>query len=473
MKKAFFWSFATNYLGIVINFISVIVLARLLTPSQIGTFAIASAIFAIGQIFRDMGVSSYLIRERNLSEAKVSGALAIVWILCTSIALILFTIANPISIFYKLPELSKIFQILAVNILIIPFGTVAQTLLRREMNFKTLGGIELVSQTIHLVVAVSLALHNFGASSLAWASLSATICTLLLLNVLVKKNKRYLPKLGEISTVFPSISTIGFANVLATLNNRSASLIIGKSLSEGAVAIMDKSLVAIEMLNQLLMKAIQNVLLPLFTKVRGQRGDLKKVYLLITDYTLLMALPFLFYIAVLAEFVVLTLFGEQWVEAIPLIPVFALSAAFGLSTRYFSEITISLDLERVLLKLNLIVFVSKVISIIFASPYGLIGIAYVLLAISMFRAFYIMLLLKRFVGIGFLDFLRSIKVTLFVTLISTTPYWLGNFYSVDFQFYNAVVPLFLIVVAVWLSAIYITNHSAKVEVINIYKKLRK
>ena len=103
LKSAFFWSFLTNYLGIGVNFLSVVLLARMLTPSEIGTYAIAGAIFAIAQIFRDMGISGYLLREKELTPIKLSGAMTIVWLLCTSISLLLLLASIPLAAFYSIP----------------------------------------------------------------------------------------------------------------------------------------------------------------------------------------------------------------------------------------------------------------------------------------------------------------------------------------------------------------------------------
>ena len=471
LKNAFFWSFLTNYLGIGVNFLSVVLLARMLTPSEIGTYAIAGAIFAIAQIFRDMGISGYLLREKELTPIKLSGAMTIVWLLCTSISLLLLLASLPLAAFYSIPELTTIFQILCLNIFLIPCGTIAQTHLRRAMRFKALGAIELTSQIIHLIVALILAYNSLGAVSLAIASLSATICTLLLVNIAYKGKKQFALNFANANIVLPSISTIGLANILTTLNNRVTPLIIGKSISENAVAIMDKALATIELLNQLLMQAIQKVLLPYFTKLREEKGNISEAYLLVTNYTLLFALPFLFYISVLSEFVELTLFGDQWVDAIPLVPIFALSSAFGMTVRYFGEITISLGLEKILMRVNLTVFVIKVVAVLIVSSYGLFAVGYSILAISILRTFYILSLIKSYMNIGYFLFLQNTAKTFLVSFISAIPYLIGNIYNVPFTKAVEVIILFVTVVIAWLTSIFIVNHKARHDISILLKPI--
>jgi O-antigen/teichoic acid export membrane protein len=471
LKNAFFWSLLTNYLGIAVNFVSVVLLARMLTPGEIGTYAIAGAIFSIAQIFRDMGISGYLLREKKLTETALSGAMTIVWALCSTISLSLLLASPALANFYSIPELTAIFQILCLNIFLIPCGTIAQTFLRREMNFKTLGGIELSSQIVHLIVALTLAYYNFGALSLAYASLSATLTTIFLVNAAHKGRKQFAISLSNAKQVLPNVSVIGFANILSTLNSRVTPLIVGKYLSQNAVAMMDKALATIELLNQLLMQAIQKVLLPYFTKIREKTDDISEAYLLVTNYTLLFALPFLFYISALSEFVVITLFGDQWKAAIPLVPIFAVASAFGMVVRYFGEVTISIGLEKVLMKVNFSVFCIKVFILLIFSAYGLEAIAYSLLVVSILRTSYILYLIKRTLNIGLMVFSKNVSKTIIVSVISVFPYFIGSFYGVNFAEVPEVIILFVTVVIFWLTSIFIVNHKARHDISILLKPI--
>jgi O-antigen/teichoic acid export membrane protein len=89
LKSAFFWSFVSNYIGIIVQLISTMLLLRLMTPSEIGAYAIAGALFSVAQMFRNMGVSTYLIREQHLSKSQIEAALFIVCNTCIIIAFIL------------------------------------------------------------------------------------------------------------------------------------------------------------------------------------------------------------------------------------------------------------------------------------------------------------------------------------------------------------------------------------------------
>jgi O-antigen/teichoic acid export membrane protein len=73
VRRSLALSFAQRYVATVITFIATLILARLLSPAQIGIFSLCAAFVAIASVVRDFGVSEYLIQERNLDTQKIRG----------------------------------------------------------------------------------------------------------------------------------------------------------------------------------------------------------------------------------------------------------------------------------------------------------------------------------------------------------------------------------------------------------------
>jgi O-antigen/teichoic acid export membrane protein len=191
-----------------------------------------------------------------------------------------------------LPILDVVLKILAVNLLIIPFGTFAQSQLRKNMQFKRLGIIALGSQLVHFLVAASLALNDFGALSLAFASLGSTFTTIILVNRLTPNSIRYSPRFSGVPEVLPVVLTIGASNVVQSLDSQAHPLIIGKAMSESAVAVLDKGFAVITLLNQAVLNGILAVLTPFFARMQGSSTQLESSYLNIVGIVTVIAWPF-------------------------------------------------------------------------------------------------------------------------------------------------------------------------------------
>jgi O-antigen/teichoic acid export membrane protein len=65
LRRSMAISIAERYLSIALTLVSFVVVARLLTPTDIGLFSIASAIVGVAQVVRDFGVGSYLVQENE------------------------------------------------------------------------------------------------------------------------------------------------------------------------------------------------------------------------------------------------------------------------------------------------------------------------------------------------------------------------------------------------------------------------
>ena len=67
IRSSIVFSFAEKYLSLVLSLVGTMVLSRLLTPSDTGVYSLAAVWAGIAQVFRDLGVSQYIIQEKDLT----------------------------------------------------------------------------------------------------------------------------------------------------------------------------------------------------------------------------------------------------------------------------------------------------------------------------------------------------------------------------------------------------------------------
>ena len=71
------FSFIERIVLIGVMLVSYVLIARLLTPEEIGIYSVATALIAIGQVVRDFGIGNFLIQEKELTKAHVRTAFGI------------------------------------------------------------------------------------------------------------------------------------------------------------------------------------------------------------------------------------------------------------------------------------------------------------------------------------------------------------------------------------------------------------
>ena len=82
--------FIVSNLALVANFVLTIVLARLLSPQDIGIFSMSAVLMAVAHVFRDFGVTSFIKREKELTPDSLSSALGVLLITSGSVAALMF-----------------------------------------------------------------------------------------------------------------------------------------------------------------------------------------------------------------------------------------------------------------------------------------------------------------------------------------------------------------------------------------------
>src|SRR5690606_12248372 len=124
---------------------STMIVARLLTPAEIGTFAIASAIVLIASEFRLLGAGMYLVREQDIPPEKIRSALGLTFLISWGLGLAIFISAPWAAEFYELPDVANIFRILSVSFLLAPYISIPTALLQRNYKFDVLFRVTLLA----------------------------------------------------------------------------------------------------------------------------------------------------------------------------------------------------------------------------------------------------------------------------------------------------------------------------------------
>lgn len=371
MKKAFIWSFLGQYITIMMRAASVIVVARVLSPNEIGVYAIAASIIALTHGIRNMGINQFLIRENELTKEDYQAVLFISWSLCITLFIVINTFAVSIAEFYDNASLENILRVLTVSILILPLGLISESMIVKEMRFKVLALINGVNSVLNLTITVVLALNDFGALSLAIATLVGQISMVILFKYYSNANIPVVPKPHNVRTIAPKIFKVGGSQLINLIGQQGQPLYIGKSINAEAVALYDKGFALINLMNELIFSAIQKVMLPIFSLHTKEGTNHGQSYLQVTNVILSIAWPALVFFYLYAEEIIVFLYGEQWRAASVLVPYFTVIACINNITRFHNELMIGLKRDKEVFYSNLIYVGLNLAAIVYFSRYGL------------------------------------------------------------------------------------------------------
>ncbi|MGE5386999.1 MAG: lipopolysaccharide biosynthesis protein [Betaproteobacteria bacterium] len=313
-----------------VNFVVTIVLARLLSPSEIGIFSITAVITAIAHIFRDFGVGSYLQREKDLTPEKVRAAIGVLLTSSWSIALLLFILSGYAADYYRQPGIQPIMQVLAMGFLFIPFGSVTHALLTREFRAKEQAMVNVAGTTAYATSSIVLALLGFSYMSMAWANLINIIVTSLAYVPFRPKNAPWLPSFRGWRKVVNFGTGAILGNSVGAMNNAMPDMVLGKVSGAHDVGIMSRATSTTNIFTQIAGPTVHYAVLPYLAQKHHDGESLRDPLSQAVSYLTVFAWPAIFVTAVFAQQIVLFLYGEKWLECVPIIRVICLMTALGI-----------------------------------------------------------------------------------------------------------------------------------------------
>ena len=462
-KKSLGLSFVTQYLELMIHFLGVLVLARVLSPHDIGIYSVAAFLMALLHVFRDFGVANYIIQEHDLTTEKLQAAIGVAIILAWTVALVLLASSRLIANLYQTPEIENLLIIMSASFAISPLSSVLAAVLRREMKFKAILYVKVGSALSHVAVAIPLALSGYGASSLAWANFAGILSFGLLVNILKPKGLPWRPRFTGIREVlsYGSISSAG--SVASVAGTNAPDVIIGKVMSMAAAGYFSRANGLIQLFRTLVTGAVMPLILPYFAQIKRKNGDINKPYHQAMELLIVISWPFFGVLGFLASPVVRTLYGPQWDASVPLVQVLCMAGAISSMYLFAGEVMLASGHVRRVTATQIASNAVRIIAVLLASAWGLMAIATVIIgaecaALALYSYF-----LRKTTGIGFVQVLRGTGKSAIVTLTSLlAPFTIFLIWENTFQ--NPWLPLLLGLsgaCAGWLIGVLVTNHPVK------------
>ena len=360
---------------IVLQVGGVVVLARLLSPTDYGLIAMVTAITGIGELFRDFGLSSAAIQAKTLSVAQRSNLFwlnsAIGLLLCVLTA----SLAVPISHLYGQPDLVPVVHALALTFLFNGMATQFRADLTRRMAFTRLAVIDVASSAVALVAAIAMALAGAG----YWALVGQQLTTALVLLIGVLIVAPWRPGLPRRGVPMRGLLSFGW-NLLATqlvgyASNNVDSLTIGIRFGAVQLGLYNRAYQLLMSTLSQLRAPTTTVALPILSRLRDdpvrfaefvRRGQLALAYGLVAG---------LAFVAAAAEPLTAILLGDQWLSATPLIRLLAIAGMFQTLAYVGYWVYLARGLTGVLLRYTIVSAIIKIICVVGGSHWGTVGVA--------------------------------------------------------------------------------------------------
>lgn len=474
LRRSFWFALADNHLGITFQFISSLVIARVLTPAEIGIFSVAAVIAALASAFRDFGLAEYLIQSRTLTHLRIRAAFTVNLATSWTAGLLLLAISPIVADFYRHAGVGAVMRLQAINFFLIPFGAISMAYHRRNLNYRPMFFAGLVSNAIAFVVAIAAALSGLSYMSMAWSSLAGTASYVVMAVLQRPRGLPYLPSFKGTPGVLRFGAHAVTIYLLGQAGRAAPELCIGRLLDLQSVALYGRADGLVEIFRRLLLNTAGKLYLPFLAHAKRNGVPLRQGYLDALDFLAAIGWPFLGSMGLIAEGLIRLLYGPQWGASVPVAHILCGAAILRLPYLFTGEALIAagrIDLSHRLQWINLLSLFPMLALIV---PFGLIGAAWGVFASSIISSVIAQRYLDRHMDVAFSLLIARLQRPFIILLFSLAPAAILSLIAdqaIDFPWF---IPLAaLLTFAAWVSAIIILQHPLSRELLSLLATIRK
>ena len=368
-------TFVSQGARFVLQFGSIIVLARLLTPEAFGLVAMVTAVIGVAELIRDFGLSSAAIQAKDLSDQERTNLFWANVGIGATCALVAFVAAPLIVLLYGDSRVRPIVFALAWLLIVSGVTTQFRAELSRRLRFKALAVVDVFAQMLAIAVAITSAILGAGYWAIVAQQATMVIATCLLSVAFCRWRPRLPRRATSIRRFFRFGGGVLGTQVLGYATNNVDNVGLGAVWGPGPLGVYSRAyqllMVPINQIND----PMTRIVLPILSRVQEDRqtyqryvakAQLVGTHVLATAFSLA---------AALSVPLVAILFGQQWSAVAPIFAVLAVGGIFrgiGLVTYW---VFLSRGLAGVQLRMYLLTRPLMMAIILAGLPLGSVGVA--------------------------------------------------------------------------------------------------
>lgn len=311
------WTAVQKYAKMGIQFISGIILARLLTPYDYGCIGMLSIFMVLAEAFIDGGFGAALIQKKQPTQADYSTIFF--WNIGMAVVMyaVLFLCAPSIARFYGIPLLRDVLRVQGLVLFIYAFNIVQRNQLKKQLNFKVLSIVTIVTSLIALSVTVVMAYKGFG----VWALVAQYLITAAVPAIVFWFFIKWRPVWTFSRQSFRELFGFGFymflTHLIEQFSTQLTGLVIGKVYRPATLGYYSKALSTERLASHTISSIMSQVTYPLYAEVQDDRAVLINMIRRLTMTISYITFPMMFILMMVARPMFVLLYSERWVQSIP------------------------------------------------------------------------------------------------------------------------------------------------------------
>lgn len=369
------WNGMGNIARQALMILTLIVMARYLSPDDFGVFSILMIFVSFMNIFSSMGTSQAVIHIDNPDQCMLSTIFYFNIAMGVAMFGLLFLLSWPIAAFFDNPQLVHLLQIIGFVFILTTMSLVQKALLEKEMQFERVIKIETTALTISSILGILGAVNDLGVYSFIVMALSnAAILTLGLW-----MNSHWFPSFefsfANIKKVWSYSVNLTGSTIINYFARQADHFLIGKFIGSGALGLYSVAYKIMLYPLENVSRVIVRVLFPAFSELKQDNERFKQVYVKAITYIALITFPLMGGVFAVADHFVSVVFGDKWSQMTVILMILVPIGLMQSIVTTVGSVYMAKGSTNLMFKIGLLNAFVTVLSFIVGVSFGLEGIA--------------------------------------------------------------------------------------------------
>lgn len=368
IKGAIFTGLA-KYSVMIINIIVTAILARLLPPEDFGTIALTVVVTSFFDILANAGIGPAIIQNKDINETDLPNLFRFSTYLAFVLVLLFGALIYPISIFYGKVELISILFLVTIQLFFNTLNVVPLALLLKEKKFQIIAKNAVCSACICGFFSVLAAFNDWGIYSLLITPIGVSVITFVLTvkyNFQIVCFKTFAVSKKSIKKIL-NFSIYQFLfNFVNYFSRNMDKILLGRYLGFQSLGYYEKSYRLMTLPISTLTNVFTPSLQPVLSDFQNDTTVIRNVYNRISQYLFFVGTILTPFLCFSAKEIILILFGEQWMAAVPVFQVLSVSVPFQMVDSLSGSILQSANKIKYLFKTGIYCAILNLVILVFS-----------------------------------------------------------------------------------------------------------
>ena len=352
------WTVSSRLAGRLIDFCTVLILARSLAPADFGLTALAMTMISVLDIVLEIPLIQALTRLKSIEKLHLDTAFTIGLLRGLLLTIVVLAAAWPFSVIFHDGRLTALVAVLSFGPMSRSLYSPGMVYFMRQMSFRPIFIAELGGKSVAAAMAITVVYAGGGYWAIATSSVLSSAATVVISYILAPYRPGFsLSKISDFSTYLGWFSS---SQVISALSWQFDRILLGYFVTKSALGQYSMAGDLAVLPTQSLIGPAMQPVMAAFSRINDDPTRLANAYLKASRLTMMIAMPVCVGMSLTSDLIINVLLGPKWTEAADYLRWLALATMLTAYSQPLYSLALAISQPNVLFRLQFIELILKV-----------------------------------------------------------------------------------------------------------------